>query len=120
MFWVIFASLCGSKGEKPNPVAKKIGISSATVTQWKNGSIPSGENLIKIADYFNCSIDYLLGRTDNPDGFTEPVSNSITISDQHKKLLSLFDTLDEYQQNKIMGMLELYAFENEEARREEA
>ena len=28
---------------------------------------PSAEVLEKIADYFDCSVDYLLGRTDNPE-----------------------------------------------------
>ena len=25
------------------------------------------ENLVKVADYLGCSVDYLLGRTDNPE-----------------------------------------------------
>ena len=33
----------------------------------KNGRIPSADKLELIADYLNCSIDYLLGRTDNPE-----------------------------------------------------
>lgn len=66
MFWQRFYDLCISVGSKPNPVGKKVGISSATITQWKQGAIPAGDNLAKIADFFDCSIDYLLGRTDNP------------------------------------------------------
>lgn len=31
------------------------------------GSTPKSENLAKIADYLDCSVDYLLGRTENPD-----------------------------------------------------
>lgn len=31
------------------------------------GSTPKSENLAKIADYLDCSVDYLLGRTDDPD-----------------------------------------------------
>lgn len=31
------------------------------------GSTPKSENLAKIADYLDCSVDYLLGRTDNPE-----------------------------------------------------
>ncbi len=31
------------------------------------GSMPKSENLAKIADYLDCSVDYLLGRTDNPE-----------------------------------------------------
>lgn len=68
MFWKRFYELCISKNTKPNPVAKDIGISSGVVTKWKNGTtIPNGETLIKIADYLDCSVDYLLGRTDNPN-----------------------------------------------------
>jgi bacteriophage CI repressor helix-turn-helix domain len=34
--------------------------------EWKRrGTIPSLENLIAIAQYFDVSIDYLLGRTDD-------------------------------------------------------
>jgi len=68
MFWKRFYELCISKNTKPNPVAKDIGISSGVITKWKNGTtIPNGETLIKIADYLDCSVDYLLGRTDNPE-----------------------------------------------------
>ena len=30
--------------------------------QWKNGSDPRIETLIKLAKYFNCTLDYLVGR----------------------------------------------------------
>ena len=33
----------------------------------KRNYTPSSEILEKIADYFDCSVDYLLGRTDNPE-----------------------------------------------------
>lgn len=68
MFWKRFYNLCLEKGTKPNPVGKEIGISSGIITKWKNEStLPNGETLIKIADYLGCSVDYLLGRTDNPE-----------------------------------------------------
>lgn len=67
MFWERLYSLCLEKKCKPNTIAKAIGLSTATATKWKNGTIPNGEALIKIADYLDCSVDYLLGRTDNPD-----------------------------------------------------
>lgn len=67
MFWERFYQMCLNFGIKPNPLGKQIGISSGVITKWKNGAIPSGETLIKIADYFDCSVDYLLGRTDIPN-----------------------------------------------------
>lgn len=71
MFWNRFYSLCIQKGIKPNPLGSKIGISSGVITKWKNGTIPNGDTLIKIADYLGCSVDYLLGRTDDPGQFSD-------------------------------------------------
>ncbi len=66
-FWDRLYDLCVKHGCKPNTLTKAVGLSNATATKWKNGAIPNGEVLIQIADYLDCSVDYLLGRTDNPD-----------------------------------------------------
>lgn len=42
-------------------------IAISSIQAWKNGkSKPSLEAVSKIADYFGVSVDYLLGKTDNP------------------------------------------------------
>jgi len=44
-------------------LAKKIGVCRKKLSRWiEKGHIPARE-LIRMADIFNCSIDYLLGRT---------------------------------------------------------
>ncbi len=49
-------------------LAKDNNISTGNISDWKKGrSTPKTETLIKIAEYFNVSIDYLVGRTDNPE-----------------------------------------------------
>ena len=49
-------------------IAKSTGISQGLMNEYKNGKkIPTIQNLIKIADYLDCSVDYLLGRTDKPE-----------------------------------------------------
>lgn len=67
MFWEIFQELCQAMSKSPSAICKELGFSNATATHWKNGTIPNGEALIKIADFFNISTDYLLGRTDDPN-----------------------------------------------------
>lgn len=62
-FWGRFYRLCRFHGNKPNPVAKKLGIASSIVSQWKQGSYPNAQHLLLIADYFDVSLDYLLGRS---------------------------------------------------------
>lgn len=65
MFWERFYHLCELNNKKPTPVGKEIGVSSGIVSTWKKeGYCPSGEMLIKISEYFDCSIDYLVGRSD--------------------------------------------------------
>lgn len=49
-------------------LSKDTGIYQSTISQWKAGlQKPSLEAAEKIADYLECSVDYLLGRTDNPE-----------------------------------------------------
>lgn len=46
-------------------LADKIGVQRKSIYTWqKNGKIPATV-LIAMADFFGCSIDYLLGRTEN-------------------------------------------------------
>lgn len=52
--------------ERQNISASKLtsecGLSSSALTEWKKGKAkPSAEALIKIANYFDVSVDYLLG-----------------------------------------------------------
>jgi transcriptional regulator with XRE-family HTH domain len=53
----------------PNQVATAIGISDSLFSKWKlrPTSKISSEILVSIADYLDCSVDYLLGRTENPE-----------------------------------------------------
>lgn len=50
-------------------LAKILSVEPPTVSNWLNGNrFPKDDMLIQIADYFNVSVDYLLGRTDFPRG----------------------------------------------------
>lgn len=60
MFWNVFYELCVLNNTKPNNVCSALGLSTATATSWKKGSSPNGETLLKLSDYFNVSVDYLL------------------------------------------------------------
>ena len=48
-------------------LAMELNTSQNTISQYETGvREPCLSELIRIADYFNVSIDYLLERTDNP------------------------------------------------------
>lgn len=40
-----------------------LSIAQSAIIYWKKGTLPNTPTLIKIADYFNVSVDYLLCRT---------------------------------------------------------
>ena len=61
MFFDKYSDLCKKKGKTPTGVAIELNVSRATVNYWKNGNVPKQDTLIKIANYFNVSVDYLLG-----------------------------------------------------------
>ena len=49
-------------------LAMELNTNQNTISRYENGERePSIRDLIKIADYFNVSVDYLIGRTDNPN-----------------------------------------------------
>lgn len=56
------------KGETQTETARKIGISRSSLSLYEIGKRePDIEMLNTLADYFNVSLDYLLGRTTNID-----------------------------------------------------
>ncbi|MCL2053894.1 MAG: helix-turn-helix domain-containing protein [Oscillospiraceae bacterium] len=66
MNYANFEKICKEKNTTPSAVTAKLGLSSGSVSNWKRGVIPNGEALLKLADYLECSTDYLLGRTNTP------------------------------------------------------
>lgn len=66
--------LCQKRGISINSLEETLGYSRNTIYSMKSKK-PNAERLQEIADYFNVSTDYLLGRTDNPTiagGGSEP------------------------------------------------
>lgn len=54
-------NLCNEKGISQRGLEKELNLGNAATSKWITSS-PNVETLIKIADYFGVSVDYLLGR----------------------------------------------------------
>lgn len=67
MFWERLKALCDERNITPAHVAKELDISSTAVYKWKEGGMPKIDKLITMAEYFNVSIDYLLGLSDQKE-----------------------------------------------------
>lgn len=56
------------KGYTQISVQMKTGIEQALRSKFENGErVPPTETLVKLADFYNVSIDYILCRTNNPE-----------------------------------------------------
>ena len=89
MFWEKFILLCEKKNKSPNMVCSELGLSTAIATKWKNGSIPRDTTLLKIADYFGVSVEYLKGEPERqPDG-----SEIIALDRHNLRMVPLFQTV---------------------------
>ncbi len=57
-----------AKGISQVKLAMDLNTNQNTISRYETGERePGNVELIKIADYFNVSVDYLLGRTNNPN-----------------------------------------------------
>lgn len=64
MFYERFEKLCHDNQTSPFAFCKEIGLAGGTAAYWKkSGNPPKRETLEKIAERFNVTVDYLLGRS---------------------------------------------------------
>ena len=80
--------------ETASALEKKMDFPRGYITNWKNGKYkPGTDALVKIADYFGVSVDYLLGR-EKPD--------APHFSPDAHKLLATYDELDQAEKDLVM------------------
>ena len=54
------------KGISQEKLAKELQLSKGIICYWEtNQNEPTAPNIVKVADHFGVTADYLLGRTDN-------------------------------------------------------
>lgn len=61
MLYERICEMCKEKGTNVSELERKCGLANATIRRWRVSS-PSAENLAKVADALDTSLDYLLGR----------------------------------------------------------
>jgi len=91
-------------------LAKSCNIKNSSFTQWKQGrQKPSADALIKLANFFNVSIDYLVGwtdyRTDTNDNNEETPNPGSSPSEGRKKLIELVENLREENIDKALSYI---------------
>ena len=74
MFKENFIKLCNKKGVAPSKACRDVGLAPATFSCWNEDSVPRQATLLKIADYFGVTVDYLLGKEEEKPPAEETAS----------------------------------------------
>ncbi len=96
----LIKKLCATKGISPTKLCTEITGSRGNLPTWKKGNI-NPVSLTKIADYFDVSVDYLLGRTSIPN----LKLNKIVLSSDQQRLLQMYNLLSDIEKGEILGEL---------------
>lgn len=84
-------------------IAKQIDVARSTYTYYEQeGRSLSPDILVKLANFYNVSIDYMLGRTTNPDFST---TSSPTYSPDELDLIKKYRALDETLQEAVRDLI---------------
>ncbi|MBR3803908.1 MAG: helix-turn-helix transcriptional regulator [Clostridia bacterium] len=107
-FSSIFRSLLSEQGFTQQSIANKLNTTQQTVSRWINGqNEPDLKMLNSLADIFNCSVDYLLGREDD---FGVIAGNSnLALTSNESEMLSYFKLLSADLQREAIGFVKALA-----------
>ena len=110
MFKERFIKICNDHNISPSKVCKEIGLSSAAFSCWTDESIPRRATLMKIADYFGITVDYLLGNTENREKAEEKTPSKLwegeEMSDKEKQLWDLWHRVPDEQKPHILALIQ--------------
>ena len=88
---------------KQTVFAEKTGISQSTIScYYTRGSLPSATQLIKIADVFDVSIDYLLGREDDYGIIHSTAQDSFSL--EEKQIIETYRKLSPREKQLFKGI----------------
>lgn len=101
--------LIAEDGTKLRPLAKKLGVSSIGIlSDWQNGNkTPRADSVLKLADYFGVTTDYLLGLTDIRTTSTS-VRAAAELTGLSESAVNILSQMERPAVEKISKLIEFY------------
>lgn len=91
------------KGLTQSELATLLGVNQTAVGKYERGELePNIHTLKKLADIFECSIDYLAGREDDFGAITIKGAQGIEYPANVKELLKIFNSLPKEYQVQVL------------------
>lgn len=102
--------LCDLNNISLNKLEDHAGLGNGAISKWKSSNSPSIDKVIKVAQFFNVSTDYLLGFSDVATPINELIEDKNIITLQRARV-----RMTPKDRERMMQMIRLgfdYAFEN--------
>ncbi|MHB8132421.1 MAG: helix-turn-helix domain-containing protein [Mobilitalea sp.] len=92
-------NLCKANNTSLSRLGLELGLGKSSISRW-NTNTPSIDKIQKIAEYFDASVDYLLGLTDDPQPRREGEVIFHDVTDDERVALEAFLNAYREQKNK--------------------
>ena len=99
MFYQRLNLICKSKGTTVTAMVKELGLSTANLSNWKNGRLPKTEIAFRIANYLGVSVYELMGENDKKNSPDEP-----KLTEGEKIWLDLYHQLSNETRTVLVNM----------------
>lgn len=94
-------------GISQQALGNAVGVSQQSINKYENHNIePDIDTLIRIADHFETSVDFLIGHTDIRRRI-EPCY-SYTLNEEEQKFMTYYRNLSSVQRSAILKLMESY------------
>lgn len=94
--------LCAERGISIRQLEFELGFGNASIKKWKDSTSPSVDKVMKIASYFDVSLDYLLGRSELKGSLSDIINDEDVISFQRAR-----EKMTPNDRKRMMRMLKL-------------
>lgn len=93
-FYEKYVQLCNQIGKSPSAVAIELKLGKPSVSRWKNGSKPRDSSILKVANYFGVSPEWLKGETDDPSAGIkkDPIPKDGAVSPAAQEIFDFLDS----------------------------
>ena len=109
MFFDNFVRLCEQKGVKPSRALTEAGVPKSAYSYWRteagagNDAKPTNRNAVKLAQYFDVTVDYLLTGNQKENPPQQPQSEVDAAVERIRRKL---ESMPKEQREALMNLIE--------------
>jgi transcriptional regulator with XRE-family HTH domain len=109
VFFDNFVRLCEQNGVKPSRALTEAGVPKSAYSYWRteagagNDAKPTNQNAVKLAQYFNVTVDYLLTGNQKENPPQQPQSEVDAALERIRKKL---ESMPKEQREALMNLIE--------------